>query len=353
MGFLFGERGFVDGLAGGKVVRAVLEVADELAAPQSFGEDHVGDGAGERAVGARLDRKPLVRLRSRSRQARIDRHDGAAREDLAEAADRVRHLAVGGERIAAPDDETVHLLQVVVPVAEVALREAWPHLLGFGADGAVREVVGRAEDLRQRAVEQIRRGRGVASADVAELLRLLVVAQLHHLAGDDAERLVPADRDPFRIDASSLQGVGALHRHLDAVGVVGLLRDQVPARADVAVVRLAVGVAAHARRPAVLDEDLDRAPLRATLAGARDPLALGRSRGLGLAKGHRAGDRDFRLHGAAGRDEAGHGGRRLDEFPSGEFHGEPPIGRSTAISARRTPRDLTQIKKGGGYVLAS
>ena len=163
------------------------------------------------------------------------------------------------------------LLEVVVAVAEEALREPRPHLLGLGADRAVREVVGRAEDARQRAVQQVGGGRRIAAAHVDELVRLVVAAQLHHLVGDRVERLVPGDRHPARVDAAALDRVGALQRHLDAVGVVHLLRDQVSARAAVAVVGLRERVAAHAHRAAVLHEDLDRAPLRAALAGRGAP----------------------------------------------------------------------------------
>ena len=62
------------------------------------------------------------------------------------------------------------------------------------------------------------------------------LAQLHHLVGDGVQRLVPGDRHELRIDAAALDRVGALHRHLDAIRVVDLLRDQVAARADIAVV---------------------------------------------------------------------------------------------------------------------
>ena len=72
----------------------------------------------------------------------------------------------------APRDQAVGLVEVVVAVAEEALREAGAHLLGFGADGAVREVVGGAEDLGERAVEQVRGGRRVAAAHVDELVGL-------------------------------------------------------------------------------------------------------------------------------------------------------------------------------------
>ena len=235
--------------------------------------------------------------------------------------DRVGHHPVRGQWIAAPDHEAIRLLEVVVAVAEEALRQSRAHLLGFGADRAVREVVGRPVDLRQRAVEQFGRRRRVPAAHVHELVRLVVLAQLHHLAGDRVERLVPRDRHELRIDAAALGRIGPLHRHLDPVGVVDLLRDQVAARADVAVVGLRKRIAAHAHGAAVLDEDLDRAPLRAALAGARDPVALGGSGGSCLAHRHRAGDGRGRLCRASGDEHGRRGARRLNELPSRQSHG--------------------------------
>ena len=183
---------------------------------------------------------------------------------------------------------------------------------------AVREIIGGAVYPRQRAVEQIGRGRRITAADVGELVRLVVPAQLQHLVGDGVERLVPADRHELRIDAAALLRIGPLHRHLDAVRIVGLLRNQMAARAAVAAVGFAQRIAAHAHRAPVLHEDLDRAPLGAALAGRRHPFALGGSGRLGLAPRHRVGCRlrksETRRQHAAGDD------RRLDEIPSCEFH---------------------------------
>ena len=113
-------------------------------------------------------------------------------DDLAEAMDRVGHHAVGGERIGAPGHQALRLGQIVVAIAEEALGETRAHLLGFGADRAVRVVVGGAEDLRQRAIQQFGRGRRVAAADVRELVRLVVLRSSIILSATSVERLVPA-----------------------------------------------------------------------------------------------------------------------------------------------------------------
>ena len=348
VGFLLREGRLVHRLAGDEEVLAVLEVADELAAPHPFGEDHVRDGARERAVRARKQRQPLLRLGGHVGKPRIDRDHRAALHDLAEAADDVGDHAVGGQRVAAPGHQAVGLVEVVVAVAEEALREARAHLLGFGADGAVREVVGRAEDLGQRAVEQVRGGRRVAPAHVDELVRLVRRAQRDHLLGHRVERLVPGDGHELRVDAAALGRVGALHRHLDAVGIVDLLRDHVAARADVAVVGLAERVAAHARGAPALHVDLDGAPLGAALAGGGHPLALGGAGGLRLAQRHGARDRDFvPRRRAAGSQRAGERGRCPEEFPSRQSHVEA----SLAVSRPGyTPRISLGIPRGAGGV---
>ncbi len=319
VGFLLDEGRLVDRLAGDEQVLAVLEVADELAVPQAFGQQHVRNRAGQRAVGARADGQPFVRLGGDVGQPRVDRDHRAAGRDLVEAEDRVRHHAVGRQRVGTPEHQAVGLLEVVVAVAEEALRQARAHLLGLGADCAVREVVRRAEHLGQRAVEQVGRGRRIAAAHVHQLLRLVGLAQFDHLVGHGVERLVPADGHELRIDAAALGRVGALHRHLDAVGVVDLLRDHVAARAHVAVVGLAERVAAHAHRAPALDEDLDRAPLRAALAAAGYPLTLGGAGRPRLARGERTGDRRVGRC-ASGGHPSGRDARRHDEGPSCQLH---------------------------------
>ena len=52
----------VNRLTGYKQILAVLEVTDKLAVPQAFGQQHMRNGTGQRAVGAGTDRKPLMRL---------------------------------------------------------------------------------------------------------------------------------------------------------------------------------------------------------------------------------------------------------------------------------------------------
>ena len=288
VGLLLGEGRLVDRLSRHKQVLAVLEVTDELLVPQPFGQQHMGDGTRERAIGTRKDRQPLVCLGGHVGEPRIDRDHGAALHDARELVHHVRHHAVGCQRVGAPAHQAVGAAQVVVTVAEETLGQTRAHLLGFGADRAVRKILAGPPDLGKRAIQQFGRGRRIASAHVDQLFRLAGLAQFHHLFGHDGECFVPGDRHELRVDAAPFDRVGALQGHLDAVRVVHLLRDQVSARAAVAVIGLGQRIAPHARRAAVLNENLNSAPLRAPLAGAGHPVSRGGTAGLCLARDQRA-----------------------------------------------------------------
>ena len=95
VGLLLGEGGLVHGLAGDEEVLAVLEVADELLAPEPFRQEDVGDRRGQGAVGTRLEGKPLLGLGGRGGKTRVHADDRAALEDVAELVDGVGNLAVG------------------------------------------------------------------------------------------------------------------------------------------------------------------------------------------------------------------------------------------------------------------
>jgi hypothetical protein len=75
------------------------------------------------------------------------------------------------------------------------------------------------------------RGGRIAATHVHQLARLAGLAQLHHLVGHGVERFVPGDRHELRVDAATLERVGALQGCLDAVRVIHLLRNHVAARA--------------------------------------------------------------------------------------------------------------------------
>ena len=280
----------------------------------------MGQGGGQGAVLTRLDREPLLPFSGGGGEAGIDGDDGAAVKDIAELRYGVGHLAVGGERVAPPDHQALGLGKIVVAVTEESLGVARAHLLRLGADGAVRVAVGGAENLAHGAVQEIRGGRRVPPAHVHELVRLVRPAQIHHLVGDGVQRLVPADRHELGIDAAPLGGVGALHRHLDAVGIVGLLDHHMAAGADISAVGLGELVAADLDDTATLYEELHRAPGGTPLAGGGDPFALagaGCGRGVPCCKG-------VQLRQADGRHRSGCSGY-LQKISTLDFHSVPPI----------------------------
>src|SRR5690606_25358271 len=84
-------------------------------------------------------------------------------------------------------------------------------------------------------------------------------ADVAQLGADDVERLVPRDRHEARILVPALLRVGALHRLLDAVGIVGLLDQAVGLDAHAPAARMLaanVVVALDAQGDAILDLDL-------------------------------------------------------------------------------------------------
>ena len=279
------ELGLVDGLAGleqvrlvvvvvGELVvpRSLLEVAHELLVPKSLRQNDVRNRAGQRTVGAGDDRQPLVGLRGGRRQARVDHVNLRAIHDLAPHARRPAGHAVRRDGVGRPHKEALRVGKVVVVVREGTFGRPVRHLLGFGADVAVTEVVRGAEQDVELLVEDVADTGGAALLE-GELLRFAILLELHELVGDGIERLVPADRHKTRVDAAPLLGVGALHRGLDAVGVVDLLDREMRLRADFAARRRAIPIARDAEDTLVLRIHLHGAGGSAPLAGGCGPLA--------------------------------------------------------------------------------
>lgn len=149
--------------------------------------------------------------------------------------------------------------------------------------------LGEPEDLGHGGVDDVAQV-AVAAAQEEVFVGFPAGAQLHQFVGDGADRLLPGNRHEAGILAAALFRVGALHRRFDTIGIVHLLDGEVRARADLAVVRLAVRVAAHADDVVADHAQLDGAPGRAALAGRGDPAAgVGPERGdAGLGFGGRA-----------------------------------------------------------------
>ena len=236
IGFLLHEGSFIHCLPGHKKVLAVLEVAHKLTVPQTFCQQYMGDCARQCAIGARVDRQPFVRLGGNVGKARVHCYYCAAFHDVGESIHHVGDHAVRCQWVATPGHQAIGLFQVVVAVPEETLGQPGAHFFRFSADGAVREVVGRSKYLGQGTIQEFGRGGGIASTHVNQLVGFIGLAQLDHLVGDRVECFVPTDGHKLRIDTTALLRVGPLHRYLDAVGVVHLLRNHVATRADIAVV---------------------------------------------------------------------------------------------------------------------
>ena len=356
VGVLLLEAGLVHRLARREAVLPVGEIPHELLVPEPLRQDDVGHRRGQRPVLARAHRQPLVRLGAHRAEARVHHRHRSLVQHLPEPADGIGHHAVGRHRIRAPDEEVLRLLQVVVVVAPEALGVVVPELLGLGAEGAVGDVVGRAEDLRHRVVEEVvqvgapqrtaqhrvhvrcgqAQGRRLAVIDQhAELRRVVQIGRAHieQLARDRIERFLPRNGDEARILGAALRGVRPFHRHLDPIRVVHLLQDEMPPGTHRPVVRLGQLVPAHLDGPAVLHEDLDGAPGGAALAGRRHPLP-GRDPGrAGLVVGSVG---EGIEQGPAERRRRPSRHRDLQEIPPLDPHVLPPVELGTESA---TPRE--------------
>jgi len=310
VGFLFGKARLVHSLTRHKQVLAILEVPDKLTVPQACCQQHMGDSSRQRAVGAGVDGQPFMGLGSNGGQARVNGNHGAAFDDARKVVHHIGYHAVGGQRITAPGHQAIGVAQVIVTVAKETLGQTRAHFFGFSADGTVREVIGGAPDLGQRAIQQFGGGGRITAAHVHQLAGLARLAQFHHLVGDGVERLVPRDRHKFRVHTPAFERIGAFHRHLDAVGVIHLLRYQVTAWAAITVVGLGQRVATHPGGPTSLNKNLDGTPLGTALAGAGHPVAHGRTAGFGLAWNQRtvngSGQTCTTCHQRPGRDPRSH-----------------------------------------------
>jgi len=289
----------------------------------------VRHGHGQRTVLAGDHGQPLVGFRRGGRESGIDHRDRRLVTHLPPDADRVGHLPVGCERVRAPAQHVSRVLEIVVAVVPESFREERAELLRLRADRRVADAVGRSEDLRQGGVDDVAHV-AVSAAEQHELVRLVVGPQRHHLVGDEADGFVPGDGDEAGVLIPALLRIGALHGHLDPIGVVQLLQRHVRTRADPAVIGETVRVPAHAHGPSVQNAHLDGTPTRASLAGRRHPSA---QRGR-LAFGRRRHEKVTKERSAAPScgEQAG-AGRRAEERPSGE----------TVHLARGTRRDRRHL----------
>ena len=331
VGVLLLEGGLVHRLTCHEAVLAVGEIAHELAAPEALGQDDMGHGRGQGPVLARLHGEPLVGLAPRGAEPGVHHREGPLVQKIPESADGVGDHPVGGDRVRSPDQHILGLFQIEIVISEQAVGVEPAELLRLGAERAVGDVVGRAEDLRHGIVQKIVQV-GIPPAEEDEFVRLVVPPQLQHLVGDRTHRLVPRDGNEARVLGPPFLGVGPLHGDLDPVRVVHLLQNEVTSGAHMTVVRFGALIPPDLHRSSVLDEDLDRAPGRAAFARRGHPLSGRRGAGPDLVIGavgegveHRSAER----RSCSGRQ----GG--LEEFPSLDLHASPPF---FARSSARRPR---------------
>ena len=268
VGVLLLEGFRVDLLAGHEKIFSVFEIPDKLLAPDPLGEQNMRNRRRQRPVLAGLDRQPLVGFAGGGRKPRLHHGDGGLADDIAPHARVIGHLPIGGQRVGPPDQEVLGVQHVVLAVVPVALRVERPELLRLGADGAVGDVVGRADDLGHGIIDDVAHV-GVTAAQEQVLVGFVVLAQLHDLVGDGVQRFVPGDRHELGVLGAAFLGVGALHGGLDPVRVVDLLQRQMGPGAARPSIDLGALVAVDLYRPAVDDVDLLGAPGGAPLAGRR------------------------------------------------------------------------------------
>ena len=247
-----------------QLLPAVDMPGDVVVVQPVLGDQLVHQAQRQRAVGAGQQRQVLVALVRGLGLARVD-------------ADQLRALAlglvgegpemqVGGDRVAAPDEDQLRLGEVrqvhadLVPVGGRQRRAA-----GRGADGAVQ--AGRAQPVEEAARHglalQQAHGAGIAVGEDG-----LRVARRDRLqaAGDLGDRLVPADALEAR---RFVLGVDALERVQHALRVVGPLRVARDLGAQRAVGAGMLRLALHLDDLAVLDGDAQGAGVGAVMrAGA-------------------------------------------------------------------------------------
>ena len=216
--------------------RGVGQVAHEVAVVPALLQHHAGDPERERAVGARPDPQPQVRLVRGAGPPRID--DDELRAPRA----RVRHLPglrdPGGTRVVSPQQRASGVLPVRGADARAVGVGGGDILVPVADLGAV-AVVGAAERVHQalHPLDGVR-DRGPARGGDGERDRFGtgLRGEPAHLAGDGVERLVPRDSGPSRIRIAL--GTGALHRMEDAVRALDLLGRGLPLRAQRAAGRM-------------------------------------------------------------------------------------------------------------------
>ena len=259
-------------------LRRVGEALEEGVVDAVARDQHVQERHQERAIGARLDRDPLVGDRRVAGAHRVDRDEAAALalelrdRDL----ERIRVMVLGR----ADHHEQLRPLEVRPAELPEAAADRVDHAGGHvhRAEAAVRRVVRRAEVAREQARQRLHL---VAAGEERELLRVGGADPAQALL-EDREGALPRDR--LELAGAALapglpqQRPGQPRRRLllhDPRGSLG---------ADHAAVDRMVRVAVDVAQLAVAQVHPDAAPAGAHVAGGRLDLVhrVGRGRGEGI-----------------------------------------------------------------------
>ena len=256
-----------------ELVEAERVPGDVVVVDQVLGDQHVHHAKRQRGVGAGHQRDVLVALLGRQRAVWVDR-------DQLRAAPlgflRARpEMQVRGDRIAAPDDDQLRILELF----EVGADGGADGVLvaggaGHRADGAVEQRGAEVVEEARRHRLALHQSHGAAIAVRQDRLRR-AAGDIAQLIGDLAKRFVPADA----LELALAFFADAAHRMQQAfrmVGAFGVARDLGAQHAGGG--RM-VGIAFDFGGDAVLDGDQQRAGIGAVMRAGRAHLLSGHRRG--------------------------------------------------------------------------
>jgi hypothetical protein len=317
---LLEDQPFEAGVATPARVPPVVEpegpTRDERGVVQLLPDEHVGDAEREGALGSGIHGDPLVGLRRRDGQARLDLDDlrlasRVALSQLPVGAEPVDGRDVGVEERRAEGEQVVGVLEVVgerrvSPLRAVArqrLAEDRPRCLSDVVGGAIGPTEARDEGVHEPPALAAEKGHRVGLASLPDLAQRL---------GDAPDRLVPRDGLPPPLPA----GPDAPERSADAVRAIEDLEPREPLRAEAAAVERVERVAGDAHGPVAHGPHANRAASVALPAHRGDPsfrpardaaVLLGQFEEVGEPSRATAGDREARAAGAGEGEEAAPG----------------------------------------------
>ncbi len=285
---------------------------DERPVVAAVGDEHVAPRENEREVGPGPDRQPVLRLRGRDREARVDDDDRDAPLDRARELLHLRVVHVLAE-MRADQREAVRVLDVG-RLGRAQPRTERQREADVARTPALRERRAREVDRAPRLQHVLEEELADAVVEHRHGLRPVLRLDPVHPLGDVRERLVPGDGRPLFLAALA----AADQRLLQAVGVVVRADGAGAAGAQPAAALRILGIADELPEPAVAHVRDARTPPEAHLAERRD-LAITASRDVG---GVREARNRFPLRrGRCGRRAEGRRGD-LEEATAGEmFHG--------------------------------